>query len=136
VYPSEDILEAARSIRSLLAELLEAETIQPVDQQLADLLARANAGETVDNLVLELLAETDSTRQWMFEFLQNKRSLDSRGEPTKGYSPLPGQGSRIAAPKYACPMGDYTWYRPRVGVNPPPCPTHNVALVPADQPEE
>ncbi|MBW4661059.1 MAG: hypothetical protein KME15_20480 [Drouetiella hepatica Uher 2000/2452] len=129
MYPSEDILEAARSIRPFLAEQLEAEAAARVDLQLADLLARANAGETVDNLILELLAETDSTREWMFAFLQKQALPESTRESTKGFNPLPGQGSAIAAPKYVCPEGDYIWYRPRVGVEPPLCPTHNVPLV-------
>ncbi|MEW5861717.1 MAG: hypothetical protein AB1861_30800, partial [Cyanobacteriota bacterium] len=78
-------------------------------------------------LILELLAEQDSTREWLSGFLQDKQ----QPEYLRSWSPLPGQGSMVNAAKFVCPQGDYTWYRPRVGIEPPLCPTHNVPLNPA-----
>jgi hypothetical protein len=127
MYESADILDAARSIRPYLSQLLPAAQAEAIDQQLADLLAQANTRQSVDNLILELLAEQDSTREWLSEFLQDKQ----QPEHLRNWSPLPGQGSIVNAAKFVCPQGDYTWYRPRVGIEPPPCPTHNVSLNPA-----
>jgi hypothetical protein len=127
MYESADILDAARSIRPYLSQLLPAAEAEVIDQQLADLLAQANSGQPIDNLILELLAEQDSTREWLSGFLQDKQ----QPEHLKSWSPLPGQGSMVNAAKFVCPQGDYTWYRPRVGIEPPVCPTHNVPLNPA-----
>jgi hypothetical protein len=65
VYSTEDILEAARSIRPHLSELLDAELAITIDQKLTELLAQAEAGQPVENLILELLAAHDSTRNWL-----------------------------------------------------------------------
>ena len=63
MYTSEDVLEAARVIRPYLPNLLGAEA-ETVERALAELLARAESGEAVDNQILELLAEYDATREW------------------------------------------------------------------------
>ena len=127
MYESADILDAARSIRPYLSQLLTPAEAEVIDQQLADLLAQANSGQPVDNLILELLSEHDSIREWLSGFLQDKQEP----EHLRSWSPLPGQGSMVNAAKFVCPQGDYTWYRARVGIEPPPCPTHNVPLDPA-----
>jgi hypothetical protein len=127
MYESTDILEAARSIRPYLSELLTAAQAEVIDQQLADLLAQANTRQPIDNLILELLAAPDATREWLSRFLQDKQ----QPEHLRSFSPLPGHGSIVNAAKFVCPQGDYTWYRPRVGIEPPFCPTHNLPLDPA-----
>ena len=124
MYETADILDAACSIRPYLSELLTATQAEALDQQIADLLAQANTGQQVDNLILELLANQDATREWLSKFLQDKQ----QPEHLRSWSPLPGQRSMVNAAKFVCPQGDYTWYRPRVGIEPPLCPTHNVPL--------
>lgn len=64
----EDILETARTIGPYLPDLVgaEAETVQIA---LATYLAKAQAGEAVDNDILELLAQRDATREWARQFL-------------------------------------------------------------------
>ncbi|BAY10865.1 hypothetical protein [Calothrix sp. NIES-2098] len=127
MYDSADILEAARSIRPYLGELLPAAQAEIIDQRLANLLAQANTRQPIDNLILELLAAQDTTREWLSRFLQDKQ----QPEHMRSFSPLPGQGSIVNAAKFVCPQGDYIWYRPRVGIEPPLCPTHNLPLYPA-----
>jgi hypothetical protein len=127
MYDSADILEAARSIRPYLSELLPAAQAEVIDKQLANLLAQANTRQPIDNLILELLAAQDATREWLSRFLQDKQ----QPEHLRSFSPLPGQGSIVNSAKFVCPQGDYIWYRPRVGIEPPLCPTHNLPLDPA-----
>jgi hypothetical protein len=128
MYESADILEAARSIRPYLGDLLGGvESAAAIDQQLADLLAQANNGQSVDNLILELLAAQEPTREWLSGFLQDKQ----QPEHQRTWSPLSGQPAIVNTTKFICPQGDYTWYRPRVGIEPPLCPTHNQPLDPA-----
>jgi hypothetical protein len=127
MYNSADILDAARSIRPYLNELIGTPDAEAIDPQLAELLAQATAGQAVENRILELLAQQDATREWLARFLQDIQ----QPEHLRGFSPLPGQPSIVSAAKFVCPQGDYTWHRPRVGVEPPPCPTHQISLDPA-----
>ncbi|NJN87077.1 MAG: hypothetical protein HC881_13255 [Leptolyngbyaceae cyanobacterium SL_7_1] len=126
MYDPADILEAARSIRPYLNELLGVTNAEAIDHQLAELLAQANTGRSVDNSILELLATQDATREWIAAFLQDKQ----QPEHLRSFSPLPGPPSIVSAAKFVCPQGDYIWYRPRVGIEPPPCPTHDIPLDP------
>lgn len=127
MYKPDHILEAARTIRPCLSQLVGAETAATLDAQLADLLAQAQAGQSIDNRILELLADEDPTREWLSDFLQDQQ----QPEHLRNFSPLPGHPSIVSAAKFICPQGDYTWYRPRVGIEPPPCPTHHLPLEPA-----
>ncbi|OLP18517.1 hypothetical protein BST81_10590 [Leptolyngbya sp. 'hensonii'] len=126
-YDSNDILEAARTIRPLLSELIGDEAAGAIDPQLAGLLAQANTRQLVDNQILELLAEQDATREWVADFLQDQQ----QPAHLRTWNPLPGQRSPIGTAKFVCPEGDYTWYCPRIGIEPPLCPTHNLPLDPA-----
>ncbi len=65
MYSTEAILEAAHAIRPYLSELLGAELAIEIDQKLVDLLAQAEDGQSVENLILELLAAQASTREWL-----------------------------------------------------------------------
>lgn len=122
-FDPEKILDCARSIRPYLPELVgtEAET---VDRQLADLLAQARVGDSVDAEILALLKRIPNTRNWAAEFLAPEQF-------SKGFERLPGSSGAISAQKFVCPYGDYVWYRRSAGIPVPTCPTHG-ALVPAE----
>jgi hypothetical protein len=124
MYDSDDILDAARSIRPYLSELPGITDAEAIDQQLAELLAQDGSERSPDNEILALLASQEVMREWTLRFLQDKQ----QPEHLRNFSPLPGQPSIVSAAKFVCPMGDYVWYRPRVGVEPPRCPTHHVEL--------
>jgi hypothetical protein len=126
MYPSDDLLEAAKTIRPFLPKLL-GENAEEMDRHLAELIARCQAGEHQENQIAELLASQDAAREWMAEFLKS----DGRQETTRSYAPLPGIGS-VRAPKYICPEGDYIWYRLYSSDPIPRCPTHQIPLVPAE----
>lgn len=126
--PPDNILDAARQIRGELPELLPAEAAYQFDQQLADYLARANAGEAVHQEILALLESDPDTEDWLLESFAPRRT--PKGEATRGgYQGLPGSIGPIGAQKYVCPEGnDYTRFLRSAG-NIPVCPTHHCALV-------
>jgi hypothetical protein len=115
-FKPEDVLEGARSIRAFLPEQLGV-AADECDRQLADLLAQAQQGQSVDTQILTLLKGHPQTRQWLSEFLAAKAS-------SKGYEQLPGSSGAVSAQKYVCPQGDYVWYQRSAGIPVPPCPTH------------
>lgn len=147
MYTSESILEAARSIRPYLSELLPEAEAKAVDQQLSDLL---NTRQPIDKSILEVLTAKNTTREWLSKFLEDKKQNVTRGfsslpghlspvvtrnakinlsSASGDFSSLPGDPSLVSAAKFVCPQGDYIWSRPRVGIEPPHCPTHNQPLV-------
>ena len=119
-FTPEDVLEGARTIRPFLPDLLGTEA-EPVDQQLAELLGQAKAGQQDDQQILEILTSHPKTRSWIAEFLSPEQA-------SKGYQSLPGKPSAVSAPKYVCPEGDYTWFQRSAGTPVPSCPTHNCQL--------
>lgn len=118
---SDKILEGAREIRAYLPELL-GDQAPAVDRDLAALLAQAQRGETVDDLLLRLLKDHEATYLWMGEYLSTRRVA-------KGFESLPGRSGAIAAAKYICPEGDYVWYQRSTGQTIPRCPTHGELIV-------
>jgi hypothetical protein len=126
MYQPADILEAAKTIRPFLPELLEQNATE-MDRQLALLIARCQADERQENQIAELLASQDATREWMAAFLD----ADSLREATRGFNPLPGFAA-LGASKYVCPEGDYIWHHLDISDPIPLCPTHQLPLVPAE----
>lgn len=128
MYQSTDLLEAAKSIRPFLSQLLD-HSAQEVDSQLATLIARNHAGESVDDAITNLLVAHAKTRHWMKEFLQKSSTRNAQS-----FESLPGLPSEISAPKYICPVGDdFIWYRLDVSDSIPYCPTHQVQLTLAEE---
>lgn len=114
-FTPEDVLEGARTIRFFLPNLLGAEA-GAVDQQLAELLGQAKAGQPIDPQILEILKSHSATYSWIAEFLSSEPDA-------KGPSPI-GRPDAVSAPKYVCPEGDYSWFQRSVGIPVPSCPTH------------
>jgi hypothetical protein len=122
----EDILEAARTIRSHLNDLISDEA-SLVDNELAFYLNEAQSGKPAANILLGIMCKRDATRLWAAAFLKEPLGLQS----SRAYQPPPGDPVPVGAPKYVCPQGDYAWYRISTGSPIPKCPTHNVVLVAA-----
>jgi hypothetical protein len=125
------ILEAARSIRPELTQLLGPEEAEKVDRELVELLAEANAGriDDSDKRVLCLLGQHDSTLEWVSEYLRARSPKgDEKVQGTRGYAALPGEMTPIARVQYRCPQNDYVWRRRTVGAAIPVCPTHQAKL--------
>jgi hypothetical protein len=133
-FNPEDVLESARSLRPELPELLDSEA-DSFDQQLADLLAQANAGQAVEQPVLDLLNSHDKTRKWVGKFLNKSLPPSSPLPPgMPEFQPLPGYSPAQSTIKYVCPIGNDFTRRLRSGEPVPVCRTHQVALVPVEQP--
>jgi hypothetical protein len=124
MYTSDDLVSAAKAIRPLLPELLDLEAEQ-VDQQLAELIDRLEAGESVQNQIAMLLASYEPTRKQMEKLLPGKQ------QETR-YSDLPGMSTLARPPKYVCPDPGcaHVWYRHQIGQTIPTCPVHRLSLVP------
>ena len=123
------IIEAARCIRPYLPALIPDEGASLMDRELAQHLNSAQGSQPNANVILAILCSHDASRQWAYEFLQQLLPP----EVTRAFTfqrPL-GDPVPVAAGKYVCPLGDYTWYRLAAGTPVPPCPTHAVTLVAA-----
>ncbi len=119
------ILETALAIRPNLSELLDTEAGEQISQQLDQLLQQAQAGDSVENSIWDLLTHTRTTRNWVTQFQQTNANQKGSNKP-------PGNISEIPAPKFKCPRCDYTWSRNHIGRPTPLCPTHNVPLEPLE----
>ncbi|KHD08559.1 hypothetical protein PN36_19320 [Candidatus Thiomargarita nelsonii] len=130
MYQTEEVLNAARAIRSHLPELLGDEA-QEVAKELDALLALDKAGEDVEIEIFDLLGEHEPTREWMQNQLEDKKV--SGGE--KSYSPLLGRSETTPSgtQKYQCPETECTeaWVSHKARQPIPKCSIHNVQLVKA-----
>ncbi|KPQ31455.1 MAG: hypothetical protein HLUCCA11_23720 [Phormidesmis priestleyi Ana] len=118
------LIEAAKSIRPFLNDLMGIDDAQVMDSQLSHLIAQYQAGEQVSNSITQLLAGNESTRNWVRQFNQKQRA--DRG----GFEALPGMTAATSPPRHTCPLGnDYVWYRFDSSEEIPICPTHKVTLV-------
>lgn len=116
------IRQAADAIRPELPDLL-GEQAPLVDAQLAELSAAADRGELVEPEILATLSRYDATRNRLRELLGPDWAL------TEKLAAPAGPGSPVTAPRFSCPLGDYTWSRREVGEPVPQCPTHNLPLM-------
>lgn len=117
-YTPEQIYAAARA---LLPELDEARR-----RQVESLLEQAEHGEQTDLRILDLLSAEEGLRQQSRALLQAEASFRTLGD----YAPLPGQPPSTPGQVYVCPVAgcDYRYVIAEAGEEPPPCPTHNIAL--------
>ena len=127
-----EIFEAARSIRPYLHILIPDESAGLMDRELSQHLNQAQSGKPNANVILGILCSHEATRQWVSEFLEQHQPP----EVTRAFNFQPIMGDPfnrgpVAAGRYICPLGDYTWYRLGAGTPVPQCPTHGAALVAA-----
>ena len=127
---NEDLLDAARALRGDLDELALPET-EILDRRLAELIASALAGIDVEAELRALVYQDERTQLYVEYFAATGAPPDT--DAVGGFSPVPGPPSPVPLEKYSCPRGDYDWYRRSPGQEVPRCPTHDLALEPADQ---
>jgi hypothetical protein len=131
----EGVLEAARAIRPYLPDLVGPVADQ-LDRRIAELLAAAAQGENVAAAVRSLLVSQEATGGFVVEVLADAPSyrppyLQPGYLRSRGLQPLAGDvGPVLHVGKFACPHGDYVWYRPAVSIPIPPCPSHGPGLTP------
>ncbi len=122
------VLEAARAIRPYLAELVGPAAAGVLDREIAELLDEpADAAARLSTV----LHRNEDTGWFLDRVLADRPSY----RPPYHQSVLPrdvpgpaGEIGRIEAERYACPEGDYVWYRPDVGTRVPECPDHHLPL--------
>ncbi|ABD09552.1 hypothetical protein ThrDRAFT_00641 [Frankia casuarinae] len=129
------IIEAGRAIRPYLADWFAPQDAAAFDQGIAALLTTANPADagTQAGQLRALLEGHPHTGRFLRDVLADAphyRPPDQqpRYQRTPRPSPL-GDPGPVAADRYNCPRGDYTWYRPDLGSAIPTCPTHQVTLV-------
>jgi hypothetical protein len=135
---SEHILEAARSLRPELAELIGGADADALDRELAELIARANAGALpdADRRILRLLQEREETMEWVSDYLEERFPPEVEESNTRGFQSLPGAGSPLPGDAtFRCPENDFVWVRRTVGTPVPLCHTHHIPLVRDPGPE-
>lgn len=130
------VLEAARTIRPYLTDLVGPDAAGPLDRQIADHL-NSSAGRVQTSSQLQMvLDEHEDTRWFLAETLADaphyrppylQPPYVPRG--AGGMASPAGDAGLIGANRYTCPRGgDYIWYQPEIGTPVPDCPTHQVPL--------
>ncbi len=107
-----NILNAAHTIKPILPELLDPETAAQVDRQLQTLLTQADAGQSIDNQIIETLRAHETTQTWMRRYLKGESPADI----TRSMSGLPGE--KAATPRkhtHFCPVCNLTYAETFVG---------------------
>lgn len=114
----EDVYRAARAYLPNLPE-----NMRPL---LEELLTRADAGQKVDNQIIDLMANDDRARKWMSAALFDESTRSLSKEPDQlGGDPMP-----ISARTWVCVHGHFTWHIYRIGQPVPPCPIDGSSLIP------
>jgi hypothetical protein len=126
------VLEAARAIRPYLGDLIGPAQASAID----DLIARefnspASLAETAGRLRV-LLEEHEDTAWFLTRVLADPslhRPPYVQQVRYRGIISPAGDPYLVAADRFACPRGDYAWYRPEIGTPIPVCPTHHLTLI-------
>lgn len=122
------MLEAARAVRPHLAELLPAPEADAIDSALAAVLNSGSAPGGMDDKIAEVLRRQSSVQEWAAAFTSE---LVAGPVAERGYSGLPGDPRPGEPVRYACPRGDFVFYRRTPAIAVPDCLTHHIPLVPA-----
>lgn len=89
------------------------------------LLARASAGEKMDNALLALISEDAQARTWLRQALFGGETARLMGD----YAPLPGSPLSVPANSlWICPQCGFEWRVVRAGRPLPSCPRDGSAL--------
>jgi hypothetical protein len=133
------VIEAARAIRPYLERLADPpSTADGLDRHLADALNSRSARPAVARRLRILLNEQEDTAWFLTEVLADAPHCrppyhQPRNRRRQAGIPAPaGDPGPVDADRYACPRGDYVWYRPEVGTPVPDCPTHHIPLTGRD----
>lgn len=129
---SEGVFAAARRVRAFLPDLVPAAHVL-VDGQLAELL-NGDWGPATEAELRAVLEQRPATAMFLDSVLDDAprfrppRVVEQQLRAV-GYEPLPGSHVPPDPDMYRCPLGDYEWFSPGLGVPVPPCPTHGPGLL-------
>ena len=127
------VIEAARAIRPYLTRLVDEPAVAGnLDRRIAEQLAgQADQAATASRL-RALLEEHEDTAWFLTRVLTDKphhRPPYQQPSSRRDIVSPAGDPGLIEADRYACPAGDYVWYRPDIGAPIPDCPDHRIPLV-------
>lgn len=131
-WDDDGVLEAARAIRPYLGDLTGPTAALDIDRQLAAELAGRHDKAATAVRIRTVLEEHEDTAWFLRRVLDDKplyRPPYLQQFTMREISGPAGDCGVIEADRYACPHGDYAWYRPDVGTPVPRCPDHHVALI-------
>ena len=122
-YPPEKIYAAARTLLP---------TLEPdLRRQVEDLLAQAERGADTHLQLLDLLTQDDATRLPLRDLLHDEVEEESLMVDVEYSSPGGEMTSAEPGEVYVCPQCDFRYIIAEAGEQPPKCPKHKVALIPA-----
>jgi hypothetical protein len=124
------MLEVGRAIRPYLSDLLsDPDDAAAADADFAQLLAQASQGRPVEGAIRARLEADPDLHRWAAAFLQHGAPPEIVYELERGGDAPPGDvGASPSRDVFACPEGDYVWWRRVVGMAVPACPTHGIPL--------
>jgi len=120
----QEIGSIAQIARELVTHLPKA-----MDEELKQLIARAEAGQDINVEIVELLSQYENTRYWLKE--QIKLQAMEMSEPSR-YAPLAGNPKLILPSlKWICPESscDQWMFIVQASGDPPNCEKHKVRMV-------
>jgi hypothetical protein len=126
------VLEAAQAIRPYLKSLIDDPAMAAIlDRQIADQLVGPSDTTATAGRLRALLEVQEDTAWFLGRVLADKphyRPPYYQPAYQRGSVSPAGDPGLVEADRYACPRGDYVWYRPEVGTPIPDCPTHQISL--------
>jgi hypothetical protein len=130
------VIEAGRLVRYYLPDLIGASDAAEFDDVVVRLLAVAvddpiNAAERLAHL----FGVYPATATWLDHVLADEQLLPPalQGYEVRGVD-LPPSVQPVTFQRFACPEGDFAWYRRSIVDEPPTCASHDLVLVPAERP--
>jgi hypothetical protein len=116
MYHTEDILAGARTIRRYLKDPLQLTYADDLDRQLEALLQRTDDLDRAADDVMDLLAQNETTTEWMRRFLES-----SNQEQERSFQGSIGTSRPPRPDVYTCPNGGCRWVIRTVGDEPKSC---------------
>jgi hypothetical protein len=129
---NDGVLEAARAIRPYLKDLVDDPVAAGIlDRRIAEQLTGPADRAAAATRLRALLEGQEDTAWFLNRVLTDEPHYrPPYQQPTyqRDMVALAGELSQVEADRYACPVGDYVWYRPDIGTPVPECPDHHVPL--------
>ena len=127
MYTPDAIIRCAIAIRLVAPRLLDDADLTPFQGELEKLMARAGAGEAVENEIILVLRRTKRTREWVSNYLDSFRTQPmpitrgGAGSPAS-FQPVAGDMAPVqASAEYWCPAHGTRWVQQFAGTKPPAC---------------
>lgn len=126
------VLEAARAIRPYLENLVDEPAVaRNLDRRIAEQLTGQGDQAATASRLRALLEEHEDTAWFLSRVLTDRpryRPPYQQPRDRRDIVSPAGDVGLIGADRYACPEGNFVWYRPDIGTPVPDCPDHHLPL--------